>query len=88
MDACGLAGGTDVAHQGPGEAVFTPNGVAKQGDKGSEVLPKGPPQEIWKAGTAVEVSWGIRFNRARPVPLALHPHSRVLSSLHGVLTRD
>ena len=72
-DACGLAGGTSVAHQGPGEAVFTPNGVAKQGDKGSEVLPKGPAQEVWKAGTAVEVSWGIRFNRAPRNPLAFAP---------------
>ena len=76
-DACGLAGGTSVAHQGPGEAVFTPNGVAKQGDKGSEVLPKGPPQEIWKAGTAVEVSWGIRFNRAPRNGLSLRPTPRV-----------
>ena len=56
-DACGLAGGTDVAHEGGGEAVFTANGVAQQGDKGSVVLKPGPPVETWKRGTQVEVSW-------------------------------
>jgi hypothetical protein len=50
-DACGLAGGTDLRHEGPGVAVFTPNGVAKQGDKGSEVLKAGPPVEAWKRGS-------------------------------------
>ena len=62
-DPCGTAGGTDVAHEGAGEAVFTEiPGVAKQGDKGSEVLKPGPPVEVWKRGTNAEVSWGIRFN--------------------------
>ena len=61
-DACGTAGGTDAKHEGPGEAVFTPNGVAQQGDKGSVVLKQGPPAEIWRRGTSQEVAWGIRFN--------------------------
>ena len=43
-------------------AIFWPNGVAKQGDRGSDVLPKGPAAEVWTAGTAVEVAWGIRYN--------------------------
>ena len=55
-DACGLAGGTAPSHQGPGVAVFTPNGAAKQGDKGSEVLKAGQPAETWKRGTEVEVA--------------------------------
>ena len=65
-DACGLAGGTAPAHQGPGEAVFTPNGVAQMGDRGSVVLKPGPPTEVWKRGTSVEVAARIiqRFNVA------------------------
>ena len=48
-----MAGGTSAAHQGPGEAVFTPNGVAKQGDRGSVVLKPGPPVATWQRGTQV-----------------------------------
>lgn len=61
-DPCGLAGGTEPSHEGPGVAVFTPNGIAKQGDKGSEVLKQGPPVETWRRGSAVEVAWGVRYN--------------------------
>ena len=49
-----------MGREGPGEAVFTANGVAKQGDRGSEVLKQGAPAEQWKRGTVVEVAWGIR----------------------------
>ena len=69
MDACGVAGGTPKKHEGPGVAVFTPNGVAEQGDMGSATLKKAAPVETWKAGTAVEVQWGIRYNHgAWPLP--------------------
>lgn len=61
-DACGVAGGTAPPHEGPGEAVFTDNGVASQGDRGSHVLKRGPPSEVWQRGTTVEVAWGIRYN--------------------------
>ena len=79
-DACGLAGGTVPAHQGPGEAVFTPNGAAKLGDKGSKVLKPGPPVEVWKRGTQVEVAWGIRFNhgggyQCKPLPAPVDPRT-------------
>ena len=72
-DPCGLAGGTSPEHQGPGVAVFTPNGVAKQGDKGSETLKPGPPVETWARGTSVEVAWGIRFNHGQCTKLAAAP---------------
>lgn len=62
FDACGMAGGTDPAHAGPGVAVFADNIFAKQGDLGSKVLPPAPSGTVWTAGTAVEVAWGIRFN--------------------------
>ena len=78
-DACGLAGGTSRKHQGPGEAVFTPNGVASQGDKGSEVLKQGPPVETWKRGTNVEVAWGIRFNHGGGYQYRLCPANETLT---------
>ena len=62
-DACGIAGGTALKHEGPGVAVFTDIGYAKQGDMGSQVLKQGRSQETWKAGGSVEVAWGIRYNR-------------------------
>lgn len=78
-DACGLAGGTSPKHQGPGEAVFTPNGVASQGDKGSEVLKQGPPVETWKRATNVEVAWGIRFNHGGGYQYRLCPANETLT---------
>jgi hypothetical protein len=66
----GIAGGTPPKHEGPGVAVFTGIGYAQQGSLGSQVLKKGPAQEVWNAGSAVEVAWGIRYNvrpRDRPV---------------------
>ena len=73
-----VAGGTSPKHQGPGVAVFTPNGVAKQGDKGSMSLKPGPPVETWRRGTSQEVAWGIRFNHGggceyRALPSMFHP---------------
>lgn len=61
-DACGMAGGTLPAHEGPGDAVFADNSFAKMGQLGSQVLKPAPSGTIWTAGSAVEVSWGIRFN--------------------------
>lgn len=78
-DACGTAGGTDPSHAGSGEAVFTPNGWAKQGDKGSVVLKQGPPVETWKRGTNAEVAWGIRFNHGGGYQYRLCPASEPLT---------
>eukprot|EP00937_MAST-01D_sp_MAST-1D-sp2_P002610 g2610.t1 len=64
-DACGMAGGAPRA--GGGEAVFAAVPWAKQGDLGSDVLPKGAPAAVYRAGTDVEVAWAIRYNRT---PLA------------------
>ena len=78
-DACGVAGGTSSAHQGPGEAVFTDNGVATQGDKGSEVLEQGAPAETWTRGAWVEVAWGIRFNHGGGYQYRLCPADQPLT---------
>lgn len=61
-DACGKAGGTDRAHAGPGDAVFADTKLARMGDLGSKVLKPAPSGAQWVAGSAVEVSWGIRYN--------------------------
>lgn len=61
-DACGMAGGDGAAQGRRGEAKFHPVPWAKQGDRGSKVLKKGPPSAIYRAGSSVEVAWGIRYN--------------------------
>ena len=43
-------------------AVFANTSFARFGDLGSHVLPPAPSGTIWKAGSSVEVTWGIRFN--------------------------
>ena len=57
-----MAGGTphfDV----PDAGVFHATGAAKQGDLGSKVLAPAPSGTVWRAGSAVEVSWAIRYNQ-------------------------
>ena len=61
FDVCGMAGGTYPHDQGPGAAVFYDTAIAKRGDLWSKVLPKGEATAVWKAGSTVEVSWGIRY---------------------------
>lgn len=62
MDACGQAGGTSPWNAGPGVAVFANTTFARFGDLGSRVLPPAPSGTVWRAGSSVEVTWGIRFN--------------------------
>lgn len=61
-DACGMAGGTLKAHEGPGDAVFHDTEFARMGDLGSRVLKSAPSGTVWTVGAQVEVSWGIRYN--------------------------
>jgi len=44
--------------------VYVNTTHAKLGDYGSKVLPKQPSGVVWRAGTAVEVSWTIEANHA------------------------
>ena len=62
-DPCGRAGGTTKQHAGPGVAVFATTKYATQGDLGSKVLKPAASGTTWRAGDAVEVSWGIRYTR-------------------------
>ena len=45
-----------------GDSAFTTTKYATMGDMGSLTLPKGAATATWKAGSAVQVSWGIRYN--------------------------
>ena len=78
-DACGVAGGTTPAHAGAGEAKFAPVPWARQGDLGSLVLPKGPASAVFRAGTDVEVAWGIRYNHGGGYQYRLCPASEPLT---------
>ena len=62
IDACGQAGGKYAQTPIGGDSVFYNTSLARMGDLGSRVLPRGEPQAVWKAGSAVEVMWGMRFN--------------------------
>eukprot|EP00929_Paragymnodinium_shiwhaense_P085984 TRINITY_DN46463_c0_g1_i1.p1 TRINITY_DN46463_c0_g1~~TRINITY_DN46463_c0_g1_i1.p1 ORF type:complete len:398 (-),score=38.86 TRINITY_DN46463_c0_g1_i1:33-1226(-) len=78
-DACGMAGGTSRPHAGAGEAVFHDLAYAKMGDLGSKVLKKTPSGVTWKAGSAVQVKWGIRFNHGGGYQYRLCPSSSELT---------
>ena len=78
-DACGMAGGTTYSHAGPGVAVYGNNSFARFGDLGSKVLPPAPSGTVWTAGSAVEVSWGIRFNHGGGYQYRLCPASEHLT---------
>ena len=62
LDACGKAGGTSPAHEGPGQALFATTPFARFGDLGSKVLPPAPSGTLWTAGKSAEVMWSIRYN--------------------------
>ena len=70
-DACGIAGGSP--HVGGGGALFASVPWAKQGDLGSIVLKKGPPTATYKAGSTVEMAWGIRYNHGGGYQYRLAP---------------
>lgn len=78
-DACGMAGGTIRAHGGPGETVFSDTKFAKMGQLGSKVLKPTPHGTVWMAGSAVEVSWGIRFNHGGGYQYRLCPAGEELT---------
>ena len=65
-DPCGMAGGTQKSHEGPGDAVFSDYSLGEtiitMGDLGSKALPTASSGTVWVAGTSVEVAWGIRYN--------------------------
>lgn len=79
FDACGMAGGTEPWHAGPGVAVYANNTFARMGELGSKVLPPAPSGTLWTAGGTAEVSWGIRFNHGGGYIYRLCPASAPLT---------
>ena len=57
FDSCGVAGGKPPPRGGYGAQYYNTT-FASQGDHGSKVLKPRPTGVTWKAGSAVEVSWG------------------------------
>lgn len=64
VDPCGQAGGKYKETPVGGDSVFTNTELGQMGDMGSVVLQPVPEhlQPTWKAGSAVNVSWGMRYN--------------------------
>ena len=93
-----MAGGSPWAIGAPG---WAPGGAAsagvryqntshaKQGDRGSQVLPAAPSGTTWKAGELAEVSWTSAPNTRRPISFScthLHLHQlcvRTVRTNHG-----
>lgn len=79
VDPCGQAGGKYKQTQMGGDSIFSTTQFATMGDLGSEVLPKGAPAATWHAGSAVTVSWGIRYNHGGGYQYRLCPASEPLT---------
>ena len=60
-----MAGGKGPKQGIGGDSAFTTTSLATMGDKGSVVLKPSVNKTKWKAGTSVEVAWGIRYNVRR-----------------------
>eukprot|EP00746_Dinoflagellata_sp_MGD_P036263 gnl/MRDRNA2_/MRDRNA2_18697_c0_seq1.p1 gnl/MRDRNA2_/MRDRNA2_18697_c0~~gnl/MRDRNA2_/MRDRNA2_18697_c0_seq1.p1 ORF type:complete len:485 (+),score=83.95 gnl/MRDRNA2_/MRDRNA2_18697_c0_seq1:68-1522(+) len=75
LDACGLAGGSTKNNDAAGG--FAPPGH-KQGDKGS-ALPIQAMHPTWKAGSVVEVAWGIAANHGGGYLYRLCPAEKALT---------
>eukprot|EP00038_Savillea_parva_P008737 m.178828 g.178828 ORF g.178828 m.178828 type:complete len:366 (+) comp14632_c0_seq1:29-1126(+) len=76
-DSCGMAGGSPEWTATQLSFIDTKN--AKQGDKGSEVLPKMPTGIVWTAGATVETKWGIRANHGGGYQYRLCPANETLN---------
>ena len=59
-----MAGGKGPTQNIGGDSSFTTTPLATMGDRGSAQLKPTPEanRTHWKAGTSVEVAWGIRYN--------------------------
>lgn len=87
FDACGMAGGTMPDHRENSSAHnthdfdnrFHETEYAKFGDLGSKVLKSLPSGATWTRGTAVEVSWGMRYNHGGGYQYRLCPASAELT---------
>lgn len=49
------------------------------GDLGTQVLPEGPSMATWKAGSSVQVTWGMRYNHGGGYQYRIAPLSSDLT---------
>merc|ERR1719461_836926 len=77
VDACGMAGGSP--HSGPEWANYTTTKYAKQGDKGSAVLPEVPSATVWKRGQYAEATWQVTANHGGGYQYRLCPAGSALT---------
>lgn len=78
VDACGQAAGEFPDQKLGGDSVFYNTNLSKKGDFGSK-LPKGPSMANWTAGSAVNVSWGVRYNHGGGYSYRLCPANEPLT---------
>jgi hypothetical protein len=76
-----MAGGKGPKQGIGGDSAFTTTPLATMGDKGSKQLQPTPPMNRthWKAGTSVEVAWGIRYNHGGGYQYRLCPAGQPLT---------
>lgn len=77
VDACGMAGGAPTKGVEWADYIETP--FAKQGDKGSEVLPCYPTDTKWKRGDTVEATWQVTANHGGGYQYRLCPLTEALT---------
>eukprot|EP01046_Picozoa_sp_COSAG06_P023234 COSAG06_NODE_1835_length_8257_cov_14.244300_4_plen_278_part_00 len=76
-----MAGGKGPHQNIGGDSSFTTTSLATMGDKGSTKLKPTAPENRthWKAGTSVEVAWGIRYNHGGGYQYRLCPANQPLT---------
>ena len=81
VDPCGQAGGEYAYQRMGGDSVFTNTTNAGKGMKGSEVLKPTPRanRTRWRAGSSVEVQWGVRYNHGGGYSYRLCPADEPLT---------
>ena len=74
VDPCGQAGGRYTQTPVGGDSEFTNTKIAKMGDFGSQ-LPQTDPalSTTWRAGSEVDVAWGMRYNHGGGYQYAAAP---------------
>jgi hypothetical protein len=75
LDACGMAGGSTKNNDQA--AGYAPAPGHRMGDKGSQLIPSA--QTVWKAGSKVEVAWGIWANHGGGYQYRICPRSERLT---------
>jgi len=79
VDPCGQAGGKYKQTPMGGDSAYYTTKYATMGDLGTQVLPEGPSMATWKAGSSVQVTWGMRYNHGGGYQYRIAPLSSDLT---------